>query len=72
MLIEQSQQQSGLFQSIHNFFRDLFFGKDELHDVVWDQEYQAYIVPEDEALTSAELQMLQRIVADAYLLLRQY
>ena len=52
-----------MFQSIHNFFRDLFIGKDELHDVIWNQEYRFHIVPEDEALTSAELQMLQRIVA---------
>ena len=61
-----------MFQSIRNSFRDLFFGKDELHDVVWDQEYRFHIVPEDEALTSAELQMLQRIVADAIFEHEQY
>ena len=52
-----------MFQSIHNFFRDLFIGKDELHDVIWNQEHRFHIVPEDEALTSAELQMLQRMMA---------
>ena len=61
-----------MFQSIHNFFRDLFFGKDQFHDVFWDQEYRFHIVFEDEALTSAELQMLQRIVADAIFEHEQY
>lgn len=61
-----------MFQSTRNFFRDLFFGKDQLHDVVWDQEYRFHIVFEDEALTSAELQMLQRIVADVIFEHEQY
>ena len=61
-----------MFQSIRNSFRNLFFGKDEFHDVVWNQEYRFHIVPEDEALTSAELQMLQRIVADAIFEHEQY
>lgn len=54
-----------MFQSIRNFFRDAFFGKNELPDVIWNQEYRFHVVPEDEALTQSELQMLQRIVADA-------
>ena len=61
-----------MFQSIRNSFRNLFFGKDEFHDVVWNQEYRFHIVPEDEALTSAELQMLQRIVADTIFEHEQY
>ena len=61
-----------MFQSIHNFFRDLFIGKDELLDVVWNQEYRFHVVHENEILTSAELQQLQRIVADAIFEHEQY
>ena len=61
-----------MFQSIHNFFRDLFFGKDQFHDIFWDQEYRFHIVFENEILTSAELQMLQRVVADAIFEHEQY
>lgn len=52
-----------MFQSIRNFFRDAFFGKDELPDVIWNQGCGFHVVHEDETLTSAELQQLQRIVA---------
>ena len=52
-----------MFQSIRNFFRDAFFGKDELHGVVRHNEYRLHIVHEDEALTAAELQMLQHVMA---------
>lgn len=61
-----------MFQSIRNFFRDSFFGKDELLDVVWNQEYRFHVVHENEILTSAELQQLQRIVADAIFEHEQY
>lgn len=61
-----------MFQSIRNFFRDSFFGKDELLDVVRNQEYRFHVVHENEILTSAELQQLQRIVADAIFEHEQY
>lgn len=61
-----------MFQSIRNFFHNVFVGKDELSDVIWNQEYHFHIVHEDEPLTKAELQMLQRIVADAINLEEDY
>ena len=54
---------SDTFQSVRNFFRDVFFGKDEFPDVMWHNESRLHIVHEDETLTAAELQMLQRIMA---------
>ena len=61
-----------MFQSIRNFFRDLFFGKDELPDVIWNQGCGFHVVHEGEVLTSAELQQLRRIVADAINLEEEY
>lgn len=55
-----------MFQSIRNFFRDAFFGKDELPTYVWHngQSFTITLPYSDDHLTQAELQMLQRIVAE--------
>lgn len=63
-----------MFQSISSFFRDAFFGKDELPTYVWHngQSFTITLPYGDDRLAQAELQQLQRIVAYAIYEAEQY
>lgn len=52
-----------MFQSIRNFFRDAFFGKDELPAILWSGSFQSKVTETSTMLTQGELQRLQRIMS---------